>query len=144
MQKGQEKKVCRLWKALYGLKQSSRASYEKIHAYLLAQGFQNSPTESSLYVKHEGDVLLIIVVYVDDLMLTSSNETHTADFKVELNATFKMSDLGLLHHYLGIRFMQIDGGMALCQTKYVETLLQRFGLVRNVSLLLLQWRQSYA
>ena len=129
VQKGQEKKVCRLWKALYSLKQSSHAWYEKIHAYLLAHGFQNSPTESTLYVKREGAVLLIIVVYVDELLLiTGPNETHIADFKVELNATFKMSDLGLLHHYLGIQCMQIDGGIALCETKYIETLLQRFGL----------------
>ena len=58
------------------------------------------------------------MVYVDDLLLTCPNETHIADFKVELNATFKMSDLGLLHHYLGIQFLSIDGGMALCQTKH--------------------------
>ena len=51
VQKGQENRVCRLHKALYGLKQAPRAWYEKIHAYLTAQGFQNSPTESTLYVK---------------------------------------------------------------------------------------------
>ena len=39
-----------------------------------------------------------------------------------------MSDLGYLHHYLGIQFKQCDGGIALCQTKYIETLLQHFGL----------------
>ena len=44
VQKGQENKVCRLQKALYGLKQAPRAWYEKIHAYLTAHGFCNSPT----------------------------------------------------------------------------------------------------
>ena len=39
IEQGQEKKVCRLRKALYGLKQAPRAWYEKIHAYLLGQGF---------------------------------------------------------------------------------------------------------
>jgi len=54
---------------------------------------------------------------------------HVADFKVELNSAFEMSDLGLLHHYLGIQFKQCDGGIALCQTKYIEALLLcRFGL----------------
>ena len=51
IEQGQEKKVCRLRKALYGLKQAPRAWYEKIHAYLLGQGFQMSPTESTLYIK---------------------------------------------------------------------------------------------
>ncbi|RYA67166.1 hypothetical protein DD595_26500, partial [Enterobacter cloacae complex sp. 4DZ3-17B2] len=45
--KGQEQKVCRLRKALDGLKQAPRAWYEKIHTYLIGQGFQNSPTEST-------------------------------------------------------------------------------------------------
>ena len=62
--------VCRLKKALYGLKQAPRAWYEKIHAYLIAHGFCNSPTESTLYVKRASDVLLIIVLYVDDMLLT--------------------------------------------------------------------------
>jgi len=53
---------------------------------------------------------------------------HVVDFKVELNSAFEMSNLGLLHHYLGIQFKQCDGGIALCQTKYIEALLRRFGL----------------
>ena len=104
IQKGQEKKVCRLKKALYGLKQAPCAWYEKIHAYLTAHGFCNSPTESTLYVKKTGDVFLVIVLYVDDMLLTGPNEDHIADFKAELNSAFEMSDLGLLHHYLGIQF----------------------------------------
>src|SRR5262249_53759119 len=93
-----------------------------------AYGFQNSPTESTLYVKRADDVLLIIVLYVDDMLLTGPNEKAIAEFKADLNASFEMSDLGLLHHYLGIEFMQVDGGIALCQTKYIQTLLCRFGL----------------
>jgi len=70
VQKGQETKVYKLKKALYGLKQAPRAWYEKIHAYLIAHGFCNSPTESTLYVKRASDVLLIIVLYVDDMLLS--------------------------------------------------------------------------
>ena len=115
--------MCKINKALYGLKQAPRAWYEKIDAYLLANGFQNNPTESTLYVKCVGDVFLVIVLYVDDMLLTGPNETHIAKFKVELNLAFEMLDLGLLYHSFGIQFMQIDGGIALCQTKYIETLL---------------------
>ena len=102
VQKGQENKVCRLNKALHGLKQAHRAWYEEIDAYLAAHGFLNSPIESTLYVKREGDVLLIIARYVDDMLLMGPNEIHIANFKAELNLVFEMSDLGLLHHYLGI------------------------------------------
>ena len=84
------------------MKQAPRAWYEKIPAYLVAHCFQNSPNESTLYVKHEGDVLLIIVLYVDGMLLTRPNQMHIADFKAKLNSVFEMLDLGLLHHYLGI------------------------------------------
>ncbi|MGJ2631360.1 reverse transcriptase domain-containing protein, partial [Salmonella enterica subsp. enterica serovar Paratyphi A] len=66
--------------------------------------FRNSPRESTLYVKREDDVLLIVVLYVDDLLLTGPNEQHIAEFKADLDATFKMKDLRMLHHYLGIQF----------------------------------------
>ena len=94
--------MCRLKKALYGLKKAPRAWYEKIHAYLTAHGFCNSSMESTLYVKHADDVLLILVLYVDEMLITSPNKMHIADFKAELNSTFEMSDLGLLHHYLAV------------------------------------------
>ncbi|MCO5610037.1 hypothetical protein L7F22_064272 [Adiantum nelumboides] len=109
VKKGQEDKVCKCHKALYGLKQSPRAWYEKADTHLVKRGFCNSPTESTLYVRREGDVLLIVVLYVDDLLITGPNEGHIVEFKADLNATFKMKDLGLLHHYLDIQFKQCDG-----------------------------------
>ena len=102
------------FKALYDLKQAQRAWYEKIHAYLIAICFQNSPIESTLYVKCKNNVTLVIVLYVDDMLLIRPNEKQTANFKTDLNTLFEMSNLGLLHHYLGIEFKQVDGGIALC------------------------------
>lgn len=94
----------------------------------LHKDFENSPIESTLYVKRADDVLVIIVLYVNDMLLMGTNEAHIDDFKVELNSAFEMSNLDLLHHYLGIQFKQCDRGIALCQTKYIETLLRRFSL----------------
>ena len=95
---------------------------------MIAFGFENSPTESILYVKRVDDVFLIMVVHVDDMLLTAPNEKHIANFKADLHASFEMSILGHSHHYLGLQFMQVDGGIALCQLNYIDTLLQRFGL----------------
>ena len=55
------------------------------------------------------DVTLIIALYVDGMLLIGPNEAHIVDFKVDLSALFEMSNLGLLHHYLGIQFKQCDG-----------------------------------
>ena len=83
---------------------------------------------------------MTLILYVDDMLLTGPNEMYIANFKVELNSAFEMSDFGLLHHYLGIQFKKCDGGYDLCQTKYIENLLRRFGL-EVANLLLLLWKQ---
>ena len=48
------------------------------------------------------------------MLLTGPIEMHILEFKADLNASFEMFDLGLLHHYLGIHFKQCDGGILLC------------------------------
>ena len=101
--------MCKFKKALYGLKQAPHAWYKKIHAYLLTHSFQNSPTKSTLYVKCDNDVLLIVVVSVDDMLFIGPTKMHIASFKADLNVAFEMSNMGLLHHYFGIQFTQIDG-----------------------------------
>ena len=128
IQQGQEKKVCRLRKALYGLKQAPRAWYEKIHAYLLGQGFQMSPTESTLYIKQKEGFLIMITLYVDDMLVTGNDADQIEAFKIALRETFEMFDLGLLHYYLGIQFVQAEEGIYMYQTKYLHKILDRFGM----------------
>ena len=55
------------------------------------------------------DVTLIIALYVDDMPLIGLNKMHIDDFKVDLNLSFQMSNLGLLHRYLDIQFKECDG-----------------------------------
>ena len=62
--------VCKLKKALYGLKQAPRAWYEKIDEFLVQSGFKVAPSDSTLFVKEKESRLVIILVYVDDLIIT--------------------------------------------------------------------------
>jgi hypothetical protein len=64
--------VCKLNKSLYGLKQAPRAWYEKIDIFFLKNGFKWFIYDLNLYVKHFGDEFLIVVLYADDLIITSS------------------------------------------------------------------------
>ena len=58
--------------------------------------------------------IFIIIVYIDNIPFIGLNEIHIAIFKVEVHATFELSNFDPLHHYLGIHFLQCDGGIALC------------------------------
>ena len=60
-------------KSLYGLKQAPRAWNSKFTSYLGALGFGASTSDSSLFVKKDGLDMIILLLYVDDIILTGSN-----------------------------------------------------------------------
>jgi hypothetical protein len=93
--------VCRLKRALYGLKQAPRAWYTWIDSYFTGLGFTKSEADENLYqIVVEGNIL-IIVLYVDDLILTG-DEQLIRSCKEDLAKEFEMKDLGLLHYFLGL------------------------------------------
>ena len=66
--------VCRLKRELYGLKQAPRAWYTRIDSYFTGLGFTKSEADANLYqIVVEGKIL-IIVLYVDDLILTGDEQ----------------------------------------------------------------------
>ena len=110
---GQEQKVCRLAKAIYGLKRAPRAWYMKIDQYLTDQGFQRSPSDANLYIKHTADDILLVVVYVDDLIITGSSAHLIHGIKQDLCSTFDMTNLGLLHYCMGVEVWQTENNIFL-------------------------------
>eukprot|EP00253_Pinus_taeda_P005014 PITA_05014 len=118
----------RLNKSLYGLKQVPRAWYERIDSYLMKLGFTRSEVDPNLYFKVEDDKPLILVLYVDDLFLTSVDPLILKCMR-ELAFEFKMKDLGLVHYFLGLEVWQKLGEIFLSQGKYVVKILERFGIV---------------
>ena len=67
-------------------------------------------------------------MYVDDLIITGNNDDHITQVKTELHASFKMTDLGLLHYYLGVEVFQRPHHIFISQSKYAADVLQRFGM----------------
>eukprot|EP00253_Pinus_taeda_P030805 PITA_30805 len=115
---GQEHKVYKLIKALYGLKQAPCAWYAKMDEYLKKVGFQRSESDDTLYVRQQGKYLVILVMYVNDFIITGNHDDHIAQVKKELHAGFKMTDLGLLHYYLGVEVFQRPHHIFISQSKY--------------------------
>ncbi|KAH9735189.1 hypothetical protein KPL71_017659 [Citrus sinensis] len=124
---GSEHKVYKLKKALYGLKQAPRAWYSHIDAYFLKEGFRKCPYEHTLYTKIGDDgKMLMVCLYVDDLIYTGNDRVMFEKFKKSIMLEFDMTDLGLLHYFLGLEVIQSDAGNFICQKKYVEEILERF------------------
>ena len=49
---------------------------------------------------------IILVLYVDDLILTSSDPKLITHVKSSLKQNFEMSDLGHLHYFIGLQVLQ--------------------------------------
>eukprot|EP00253_Pinus_taeda_P024351 PITA_24351 len=118
--------VCRLKKSLYGLKQAPRAWYAKMDSFLLDTGFSRRHSDNIVYTKKVGKSLIILVLYVDDLILTGSDPNLINHVKSSLKNQFEITDLGHLHYFLGLQVLQPKEGISLSQSKYVCDLLRHF------------------
>ncbi|MCO5578964.1 hypothetical protein L7F22_032815 [Adiantum nelumboides] len=120
--------VCRLKKALYGLKQAPRAWCEKITRFLKKIGFKQSTVDHSLFLKHVDGEIVVIVLYVDDLILTGSHDEHILDVKRSLLRQFNMKDLGELRYFLGIEIVGTLSEIWMIQRQYALDMLEKYGM----------------
>jgi hypothetical protein len=97
----------------------------KLDDTLLSLGFRRTPSEHVIYVRQNSIVQLVVGVYVDDLIITSSDHDNSRSFKEEMTTAFKMSDLDLLHYYLSIEMKQSVSNISLSQGAYAMKILER-------------------
>jgi hypothetical protein len=95
--------VCKLKKALYGLKQAPHAWYHRLDTYLKDKGFKRGTIDNNLYIKTEGDDLLIVLVYVDDIIFGCNKDSLVKWFSFAMESKFEMSMIGELSFFLGLQ-----------------------------------------
>uniref|UniRef100_H3G5X7 Reverse transcriptase Ty1/copia-type domain-containing protein n=3 Tax=Phytophthora ramorum TaxID=164328 RepID=H3G5X7_PHYRM len=66
--------VCKLKRSLYGLKQSPRMWNQTIDDFMLKLGFKKCESDHCVYLKRDGQDMIFVALYVDDLVLASSND----------------------------------------------------------------------
>ncbi|KAK6144592.1 hypothetical protein DH2020_021412 [Rehmannia glutinosa] len=71
---------------------------------------------------------MFILTYVDDMIVTGTNETEIQSLIEQLKQHFSIKDLGDLHYFLGIEFKHTISGMFLSQIKYIQDLLSKAGM----------------
>lgn len=120
--------VCKLDNALYGLKQAPRAWYSRLSTKLNELGFVSSKSGTSLFFYDKNGVTMFMLVYVDDIIVSSSSEKATSALLQDLNQEFALKDLGDLHFFLGIEVKKVNDGLVLTQEKYASDVLRRVGM----------------
>jgi hypothetical protein len=91
--KGKEDMRCRLKKSIYGLKQASRQWYLKFDEVIKKFDFVKNQLDNCAYIKIKGSMFIILVLYVDDILLASSDKNLLHETKEFLSSNFDMKDL---------------------------------------------------
>ena len=118
--------VCHLHKSLYELKQAPCAQFERFTSHLTSVGFQAFSADPSLFAWHHGNTFIILLLYVDDIILTGNDTSAIHSLICQLGSTFAMKDLGPLHYFLGLKVHKSSGTLFLSQTKCAVDLLRKY------------------
>uniref|UniRef100_A0A2N9HQG6 Integrase catalytic domain-containing protein n=1 Tax=Fagus sylvatica TaxID=28930 RepID=A0A2N9HQG6_FAGSY len=121
-------KVCLLRRALYGLKQAPRAWFAKFSSIVHQFGFSSSSHDTALFIRRSDKGMILLLLYVDDMIITGDDHSGISDFKLFLHQQFEMKDLGHLSYFLGLEVSSDSTGYYLSQAKYASDLLSRAGL----------------
>ena len=124
-------KVCKLKKAaLYGLKQYPRAWFRRFSKVMKEFGYKQSQGDHTLFIKHSAaGGVTILLVYVDDIIVTGNDKREKDDVKQRLAKEFKIKELGKLKYFLGIEMQYSPPGIFISQQKYVTDLLGEIGKI---------------
>ncbi|KAK1696528.1 hypothetical protein QYE76_013225 [Lolium multiflorum] len=120
--------VCRLRRSLYGLKQAPRAWFERFASVVTAAGFSPSLHDPALFVHTSPRGRTLLLLYVDDMIITGDDPEYIAFVKARLRDQFLMTDLGPLRYFLGIEVSSTSDGFSISQEKYIQDLLARAAL----------------
>jgi hypothetical protein len=91
-------------------------------------GFVEAKSDTSLFIYRHGGETAYLLLYVDDIVLTTSSTALLQHTISALQREFAMKDLGTLHHFLGITVQKQSHGFLLHQRQYVLEIIARAGL----------------
>lgn len=123
--------TCHLKKSLYGLHQALKCWFAKLATSLKKYEFTQSYLDYSFFTLHHGQVQLNVLVYVDDLIISSNVCYYFILIKKYLGEHFYMKDLGILKYFLSIEVAQNLEGIFLCQRNYTLDIISDMGLFRS-------------
>ena len=87
----------------------------------------------SFFFQHTSKGIVVLLVYVDDIVITGSNMEAISKLQNLLHSTFHMKDLGQLTYFFRLEVHHRTQGIFLNQHKYIQDLIQLAGLMNTNS-----------
>ena len=95
------------------------------------QDFIPSPYDSAIFICHTSTGITLILLYVDNMIITSDDSAGIRDLQKFLSQHFEMKDLGTLSYILDLKVTSSSDGYYLSQAKYASDLLSKVGLINS-------------
>jgi hypothetical protein len=119
--------VCHLKKSIYSLKRSPRAWFDKLSKAVVSHSMTRNQADHFVFFKKTKTGIVILVVYVDDIVITWSDKEGIQILINHLSSSFLTKDLVKLRYFLGIEVARSKSGISLSQRKYTFNILQDIG-----------------
>ena len=104
-------KVCHLRHALYGFKQAPRAWFAKFSSIISRLVYMANHYDSTLFLRRTNKSIILLLLYVDDMIITGDDLSGIQELKDFLSQQFEMKDLGYLSYFLGLEITHSTDGL---------------------------------
>ena len=122
--------MCKLLKSLYGLKQSPRAWFDRFSRVIRMGDYSQGQSAHTMFYRHlNGGGVIILIVYVDDIIITGSNEAEIQRLKGVLSTEFEVKDPGKLKYFLGMEVARSKEGIVVSLRNFTLGLLSEVGML---------------
>jgi Reverse transcriptase (RNA-dependent DNA polymerase) len=125
-----EDHMCLLKKFLYGLKQSPRQWYKKFDSFMVNLNFSRSNYDSCVYLKKlDGGDYIYLLLYMDHILIVTTNMGEIKKLKEQLGMVFEMIDLEAAKKILGMEIIrdQSNRKLFLSQKEFARKVIRWFG-----------------
>ncbi|GJV17470.1 retrovirus-related pol polyprotein from transposon TNT 1-94 [Tanacetum coccineum] len=105
-----------------------KAWYNRLKAFLIKHEYSMGMVDNTLVTKKSKSHLIIVQIYVDDIIFSSTSQNLCDDFAKIMQDEIEMSMMGELNFFLGLQIKQMEDGIFFNQSKYIKEMLKKFRL----------------
>ena len=95
---------------------------------MIENHFTRGTVDKTLFFRNVKGSSILVQIYVDDIIFGSTDEKLCKKFAKLMQSKYEMSMMGELTYFLGLQVKQVNDGIFICQTKYINDLLKKFDM----------------
>ncbi|GKD48357.1 retrovirus-related pol polyprotein from transposon TNT 1-94 [Tanacetum coccineum] len=108
-----------------------RAWYDMLPCFLLSQEFSKGAVNPTLFIRKAGRNILLVQIYVNDIICSSTNPTMCDEFAKIMTSKFKISMMGKISFFLGLQISQSPRGIFINQSNYALEIIKKYGMLSS-------------